>query len=448
MIPILYEKNETVFNSNGLGRLRDCTSCVVTEERNGVYECDFDYPVTGAHYSDITCGRIIAVEHDDSSDVQPFDIVSRTNPIGGVVSFHAVHISYRQTKLTVSPKNIETLADALDALSNSTPDNPFTYSTDMSVTAHLGAADGVPKTVRSLLGGVEGSILDTYGGEYKWDKWTVQLLASRGVDRDFTVRYGVNMTDFSEELDYSGAYTHVIPYWSDGTKTVKGDAIAYGGIGYNGREECVPLDLSDKFDKKPTKAEVEEMAQRRLSSMQPILPAQTIKVEFVRISDSLEYSYLKDLQHCELCDTVKVVFPLYGMEGRFKIVKTVYDVILERFTSMELGTLSTTLAQALGITQGGSSGVMEIDHGVTTTYTSVASSGNSDVPVTFNGTFATAPDVVGVLMDVQTDADVASNTHQLVLQLKSVTTTGATFNIRNNGSATRKALVSWTAISN
>lgn len=448
MIPILFEKTETTFASNGLGRLRDCTSCKVTEERNGIYECDFDYPVSGAHYDEIVPGRIIGATHDGTGDIQPFDIVSRTNPIGGIVSFHAVHVSYRQTKLTVAAKNIESLSAALDMLSNSTPENPFTYSTDLDSDAHLGAADGVPKTVRSILGGVEGSILDTYGGEYKWDRWRVYLLASRGVNRDYTIRYGVNLTDYSEELDYSGTYTHVIPFWSDGTKTVKGAAVAYGGTGYTGRDECVPMDLSDKFDRKPTKAQLETMAQSRLSSLQPILPTQNIKVEFVRLSDSQEYSQFASLQRCELCDTVNVVFPLYGMNGRFKIVKTVYDVLRSRFDSMELGTLSTTLAEALGVTSGGSGGVMMFDHGVTPDYTTVASGGASEVPITFNDTFATVPDVIGVLTDVQTDGSAATNTHQLVLQLKSATTTGATFNIRNNGSATRKTLVSWMAICN
>ena len=147
MIPILYEKNETAFASNGLGRLRDCISCKVTEERNGIYECDFEYPVTGANYDLIQIGRIIGVTHDDyelttterligaltdeeldtitdegglaltgerttdftTKDIQPFDIVSFSRPIDGVVTFHAVHISYRQSYLTTNGTNINSL---------------------------------------------------------------------------------------------------------------------------------------------------------------------------------------------------------------------------------------------------------------------------------------------------------------------------------------------------
>lgn len=449
MIPILYDKTETLFSSNGLGRLRDCISCKVTEERNGVYECDFEYPINGAHYSDIICGRIIAVTHDNTGDVQPFDIISRENPINGVVTFHAVHISYRQNKITVSGSNVNSLSDAFAMLSDTTPANPFTYFSDFSATGFLALADKIPHTVREVLGGTEGSILDVFGGEYKWDKWSVNLLANRGKQREYTIRYGVNLTDYNEEIDYSGTYSQVIPYWTDGTKIVKGDPVTYPVASYTGRDECVPLDLSDKFDSKPTKAQVEALAESRINASTPILPNQSIEIQFVRLADSPEYAYLSNLQHFELCDTIKVEFPAYGMNGRFKIVKTVYDALLERFEEMELGTVSTSLAEALGVDSSGSSvATIKSDHGATSSYTSVAGPGNEDVAITFNASFATAPNVVGVLYDVRTDANATTNAHQLVVQVKSVTTSGATFNIRNNGSATRKTLLSWVAIGN
>ena len=184
MIPILFEKNETAFTSNGIGRLRDCISCIVTEERNGIYECDFEYPVDGANYDLIQVGRIVGVRHDESSDIQPFDIVSFTKPIDGVVTFHCVHISYRQSYLTFTASNVNTLADAFTALGTAEPTNPFTYWTDKTSSGYCGCMDGTPRTVRQALGGIEGSILDAYGGEYEWDRWTVKLHSARGQYRD------------------------------------------------------------------------------------------------------------------------------------------------------------------------------------------------------------------------------------------------------------------------
>ncbi len=213
MIPILYESNETAFVSNGLGRLRDCISCKVTEERNGMYECEFEYPVDGAHFDDIRLGRIIAVEHDDTSDVQPFDIVSYERTIEGIATFRATHISYRQSGITTSAKNINSIDSAFTAMSNGLPENPFSYETDISSSAYMAAFDGIPRSVRQLLGGIEGSMLDTYGGEYEWDRWRVILHASRGQERSITIRYGLNLVDYNETLDYSESFSSVIPYW-------------------------------------------------------------------------------------------------------------------------------------------------------------------------------------------------------------------------------------------
>lgn len=358
MIPILYESNEVSFTSNGIGRLRDCISAIVTEERNGIYELDFTYPTDGANFDKIQCGRVVAVRHDDSNDIQPFDIVSYSKPIDGVVSFHCVHISYRQRGLVVSGKNINTLADAFTLLkNNATPTNPFTYEADFTSTAYFGAADGTPRSVRTMLGGVEGSILDSYGGEFEWDKFRVILHNRRGIDRDFAIRYGVNLLDYNEDTDYQQTFNSAIPYWtgSDGVKDiiVVGNKATSSMPTFSGREICASLDLTEKFQTKPTKAQLTTEALSILNNKQTTLPQQTIKVDFVRLQDLGEYENLQSLLQCNLCDTIEVIFPRYNMRGRFKIVKTVFDVIRGKYVGMELGDLSTTLAEALGITEGG-----------------------------------------------------------------------------------------------
>lgn len=350
MIPILYDKFETQFNHNGLGRLRDCISCLVTEERNGIFELDFEYPINGQHFDEIQIGRIVAVEHDDSGDVQPFDIVGYSKPIDGIVAFHCTHISYRQSYMTVNGKSVTSLADAFTRLKdNSSPSNPFIYWTDKTSTGYVGAFDGVPKSVRSILGGVEGSLLDTYGGEYEWDKFTVKLWSERGQYRDFTVRYGVNMMDYLDETDSSECYSSIIPYWTDGTVTVVGNKQTSSYRPPSGRDACVPMDVSDRFESQPTRDQVNTMGASILTSEQPWLPSQSITVSFVRLQETAEYSQFSDLMRCGLCDTIKVVFADYDSSGVFKIVRTVWDVLSERYEEMELGDLSVSLSEALGI---------------------------------------------------------------------------------------------------
>ena len=349
MIPILYDKSETAFDSNGLGRLYDCISCTVTEERNGIYECDFEYPINGSHYQDIIIGRIIGVTHEDSNDIQPFDIVSFSKPIDGIVTFHAVHISYRQSYMTVTGSNINSLSDAFTLLDNANPSNPFHYATDKTSTGFLACADGIPRTVRQILGGIEGSILDAYGGEYEFNRWNVYLHTNRGVNRDFSIRYGVNMLDYTDETDSQGVYSSCIPYWTDGENTVVGSKTDSGYFTVTGRGECVPLDLSDKFETQPTTAQLQSAAVSYMTSNNTYSMAQNITVSFIRLQDMPEYANFSNLLSCGLCDTINVIFPDYNTQGTFKIVKTVWNVLENRFDEMELGSLSTSLAEALGI---------------------------------------------------------------------------------------------------
>ena len=179
MKPILYPAGETQFKNNGLGRLSEATKCLVTEERNGQYELEMQYPVTGRHYKEIIEERIIAARHDDSDDAQPFRIYKITRPMNGIVTVSARHISYQLSKVAVMPFSAETCAGALGGMiTNSVGDCPFTFWTDKLLEAHFHV--DVPSSFRSLLGGVSGSILDVYGpGEYEWDKFTVKFHTHR-----------------------------------------------------------------------------------------------------------------------------------------------------------------------------------------------------------------------------------------------------------------------------
>lgn len=373
MIPILYEKDETAFVSNGLGRLRDAIQVLCSEERNGLYEVVFSYPMDGAHFEDIQVGRIIGVTHDDTGDIQPFDIVGYSKPIEGVVEFHCVHISYRQSYITLLPAITNDLSAALSLCKDYTDrgpnGNPFNYSTDMTKAGYCAGVSQLPQTVRAALGGVEGSILDTYGGEYEWDRWNVILHSARGQMRDFSIRYGVNMTDYEEEFDCQGCYSSCIPFWTNGELTVTGDKVSGANATVTGRGECVPLDLSDKFENLPTKAQVEAMALSYINSNRTYLPTKNIHVEFVRLQDSPEYEGIANLLQCRLCDTVQVIFPNYNSSGWFKIVKIEWNVLENRYESMELGDLSTTLAEALGIDFSGSTDAAKTTFVITDTYT-------------------------------------------------------------------------------
>lgn len=350
MIPILYESNEQEFTSNGLGRLYDCIRCEVPEERNGIYECEFEYPVTGIHYDDIYPGRIIAATHDENGDIQPFVIYAYTKPENGVVTFYAHHVSYRLNGIVSTLSNINNAKAAFNMLSmNAKPNNPFTLDTNVVGNYYLPYSDGTPRSIKTFLGGGEGSILDTYGGEYEFNMGFVTLWEQRGTLRDITIRHGVNMTEFNDDLDYSESYNACVPFWKSGSSIVIGAMQRLDNASYDGRDYCVPLDVTDKFASQPTAGLVGIEGYKYMKNNQTYLPSRNIKVNFVKLADTDEYKQYAPLQKCLLCDSVNVVFPRYNMAGVFKIVRVVWDVLQERYTEMELGNLSTSLAQALGI---------------------------------------------------------------------------------------------------
>lgn len=347
MKPILYESSETTFTSNGLGRLADCISCTVTEERNGIYECQFDYPITGGMFDQITEGRIIGVIHDDKKDIQPFDIYARTAPINGVVTFYAHHISYRLGNVILKPMTASTCVAAMAAIPQNTYNScPFTFWTDKSVTATWSVS--VPSAVKAVLGGQEGSILDVYGtGEYEWDKFAVKLHLNRGADNGVTIRYGVNLTDLTQDVDVSGVYTAVVPYWlgTDGTLVT----LPEGYIAQSGMAVIpVPLDLSQEWQDAPTVEQLRAKAASRLSSSNAWLPNENIKISFIDLSHTEEYKDVAALQRVSLCDKVSVYYGDLDVAAvSVKVVRTVYNVLTEMYDEIELGDPKTTLADTI-----------------------------------------------------------------------------------------------------
>jgi len=374
MIPILYGRNEKLFRSNGICRLVDCISCLVTEERNGTYECEFEYPITGENYDKIQEGCIIYTTHDHTKSPQPFDIYKRSAPIDGIVTFYASHISYRLNSIILKPFTAVSCAQALSFFaSHSVNDNPFTFWTDKDVSGPYSV--DVPSNIREKLCGEQGSILNVYGtGEYEFDKWDVKLHVNRGQDTSVSIRYGKNLIDLTNEIDIGGIYNAVAPFWKN---SETGDVVTlpeyylyessaplnvdawteqHGDIITEEDAEniefgvqtpqIIALDLSEEFEEQPTVEELRDKAAARLANSGAWLPRQNIELDFVNLSDTYDYSG-RGIERLNLCDTAEVIYTELGVNVRQKVIKTVYNSLLEKYDSMELGSARQTFAEAL-----------------------------------------------------------------------------------------------------
>lgn len=364
---ILYDHDEEAFTSNGLGALPDAASCTVTEERNGGYEVEMEYPLTGSHFRDIQKRRILYVKPNPYDDPQPFRIYSITKPINGIVTVHAAHLSYDTSGSIVKlfPADAGSASAAMSYLKNfSVPSTPFTFFTNVGKSGTMSVPK--PSSIRSLLGGSDGSILDTFGGEYLFDKWNISLLESRGSNRGVTIRYGKNMTDLEQEENDTDFYTGVYPFWyseseDGGLVTLSANDGIVNAPGNYDFVKIMPLDLSSEdFGKettdsegytttieKPTEAELLAAAQKYIANNKIGIPKVSLDVSFVMLAQAEEYKDFSRLETVKLCDTVTVEFEKLGVKTTAKCIKTVYNVLTDKYDSIELGEPKSSLAETV-----------------------------------------------------------------------------------------------------
>lgn len=345
-----YYDGTTGLQGNGVGVLRDCISCTVTEERNGAFELEMVYPITGQHYSSIKLRGLIKAKPNPYSVEQLFRVYEISRPINGQVTVYAQHISYDLSGVPVSPCTGDRASTALAALAQAAAvDMPFTLWTDLNTAADFSVTE--PSSLRKMLGGVEGSILDVYGGEYEWDNYTVKLHSHRGSDRGVTIRYGKNLVDLKQEESCAEVYTGVYPYVknSDDTLLQLPEKVVYAEGNYD-YKRILTLDLSDKFDDEDnptTEAGLREAAKEYMSANSIGTPTVSLTVSFAQLEQTEEYKGMALLERVGLCDTVHVIFAKLGVTADAKCIKTAYNVLLGRYDSVELGDARSTLADTV-----------------------------------------------------------------------------------------------------
>lgn len=359
MIPVLYEVDERLFNTNGLGRLSDAIQCAVTEERNGQFELYLQYPVDGEHYEELAHSRLIFAVPADGVGAKPFRIYRISKPMNGRVEVFAEHISYQLSQCIVKPFEATGINQVFAALkANSVIEYPFNYdSSGISTSKEFSLT--APASVRSIMGGQDGSIIDTFGGEWEWGTAASQFMCtlhqSRGLDRGVSIRYGKNLLDLTQEENIQNTVTGIVPFWKGQNEAQEEDYVFLedGYILKDGISESYPyqrlelVDLSQQFDGKPNEEELLLEAQAYIASHDIGKPTVNLTISFVALWQTEEYKDIAPLERVNLCDTVTVEFEKLGVSVSAKVVKTVYNVLLERYDSIELGETKGTLAKTV-----------------------------------------------------------------------------------------------------
>ena len=350
MIPILFEANETAFTTQGLGALADAVSVSVSRVINGRDELTMVYPSTGARYADILNDRIIYAVPEYKKAAQPYQIYKITKPMNGMVTVYARHVGSQRTGyIPVTPFTAGSLTETLNSLPNHLAESsPFTFWTNKTFTANFKLSR--PASLGKVLGGMEGSILDVYGGEYEFDGYTIKLWQRRGTDSGVELRYAKNITDIEQSEDFASIITGVVPYWEamDGTVVSLPEVVVEGQYAdtYSFRRTIVK-DFTESFDEEPSVADLRAAAVSYVSQSNIGVPEINLKVSFEHLAQYSGYENLQLLEKLNLGDTVSIFYEPLNVSATARIAKTTFDCLNEKYNSVQIGSVRSDLEQIM-----------------------------------------------------------------------------------------------------
>lgn len=348
MIPILYKPDA----KTKIGWLAEASDCQCTEERNGVFELEFQYPMLGRYAADLVIDRYVKAKPNATAANQFFHIRKVSKPINGMFTVSCEHISYALSGYpvpTVSASgNAQVAINAiLTAAKNQLgKDTGFSVATtDITLSSSIALTN---VSARAALGGVSGSVLDVYGGEYEFDNHTIKLHKARGKDRGVRIAYGRNMTELKCDIDMDSAYTGIYGYVKNDNVDLHSYKAVINSSGINAK--TLIRDFSSDFsggDSKITQSGLDSAVAAYAAANDINSPTVSMTVSFVDLSQSPEYASFSALESVSLCDTVQIYHKDLNINIKAKVIKTVYDVLRERYTSIDLGSPRANFADVI-----------------------------------------------------------------------------------------------------
>ncbi len=357
MKPILFPADATSFNTNGIGVITTASDGYVRRELKGDYELEMTMHISDPLYPSVQIGSIIVAKPNATDRVQPFCVEQISKAMNGQVNIFATHIGQFRTKLIAvrgfEPHTLIPTPDANEILNAFThfttmaapQAQPFTFATDK--TSAVGYSNPYVKSLRDLMGGSEGSLLDVYGGEWDFDQMDLKLLTRLGSDQGAQIIYGLNMSGFVIEDEYKWNFSPngVYPFW------YKEDiGASYGSIVRSGEyvpyDQIVPLDCTNKFKDQPTSAQLTSYATSWINKKGR--PTFNVKASFEDITTLPMYrELLPRLATLRIGDTVTVIMPKYNVNYQTRVITMDYDFLRERYNSIEIGDSKSTINDAI-----------------------------------------------------------------------------------------------------
>lgn len=348
MILRLFDENATQFLGFGLGGLGKATKCQVSRQLNGAYELEMRYPIIGRRFRQLTPRNIIFASVGADETAQPFRIYRTKFSLALQKAVYARHVAYDLMGCTLMPFQASSLQEALDILSQAAQSQgfPFEFVADFDSNASCGI--DVPRSVWAMMGGMRGSLLDVYGGEWMFDGFRLTLRQRIGTDSGIMVRWGKNLLSLEQEDNLANTWTAVVPYWqsTDGLTvvTLPERKISTGEFSY--QRELV-WDASMEFEEPPTVEQLRSRTRQYISSNRVGEPDVGLDVKWIHLDQTEEYKGRRFPSAVHLGDTVTVEYPSAAdsktgqptdfIRASARVVETVWSPMADKYESVRIG---------------------------------------------------------------------------------------------------------------
>lgn len=367
MNPVLYKADERSFRTFGLGEISDAYKVTVTRERNGNYDLYIKYPVNG-HFASVFKEEMkIKADAGKRTKWQTFEINRIVKNSSEHIEIYARHISMRTSDLALKPEVKASKINAETALrlwkESLVGDDVFDVSSDIQTLGNISWEVDKVGNARKALGGVSGSILDVYGGEFEFDNNLIILHKQMGRKAPTVLEYGRNLLSVEEERLLDGNYTSIYPFArytpsSDGSNeesrevlvTLPEHILDSPYLRLYAQRRISLVDFSSKFDDKhpPTAEKLRSLGQSYIKSNNIGAPKISTEVSYVDLSHTLDYQDFGVMEEVELCDIIPLYYPQFDITTTTeKVVKVVYDVYTDSNEEITLGAIGQSLSSSM-----------------------------------------------------------------------------------------------------
>lgn len=360
----LFRGSETDFEHNEWV-LSEIITAVVTEDLEGNFELDLEYQLFDkkglSKY--LIRGNIISCSVGDERKEQLFVIRKvNKNTKSRRITVYAQAIARTKLSINFVPgceiKNktrkqaIKQILDnciELHGLSVGNLDNNTNTSINMGIDDSTGEIidylDTEEKSPLDCLIDDKNSIKEAYGGELRYDNFTIDMVDQRKADTTFYISSGKNLEELENEIDeisddfatalimVSQDELHLPEY------VIKSPNFNKYSEGHYKLVRCDDIQLIDDSQEaiEIVYAQLRERAAEMFNEDKIDVPKLNYKINFIELQNTEEFKHVEGLQKAYLGNTVEVYYPKIEVTATERIIKTKFNVLKNKYEEIEIG---------------------------------------------------------------------------------------------------------------